>query len=104
MGIVTIDSVKTTDTFETQRTQLNKGITKLNTIDDGINLTSEVLTISDSATEPADGTVTAGSFVLYMDQESGDIFIKVLKSDGSVRKYRLVDYDTASNDVTYVAP
>jgi myo-inositol-hexaphosphate 3-phosphohydrolase len=101
MGVVTIDSVKTTDTFETQRTQLNLGLTKLNTIDDDIDVTSEVLTISDSATEPDDPS--AGSFVLYMDQGSGDIFIKVLKSDGSVRKYRLVDYDTASNDVTYVA-
>ena len=92
MGIVTIDSVKTTDTFETQRTQLNKGLAKLNTIDDGIDVTSEVLTISDSATEPADGTVTAGSFALYMDQTSGDIKIKVHKADGSVITHILVDH------------
>ena len=92
MGIVTIDSVKTTDTFETQRTQLNKGLSKLNTIDDGIDLTSEVLTISDSAIEPTDPSVTAGSFVLYM-ASNGDVKIKVHKSDGTVKTTTLVDYE-----------
>ena len=65
---------------------------RLNTIDDGINLTSEVLTISDSATEPDDPS--AGSFILYMDQVSGDIKIKLLKSDGTVKTHTLVDEST----------
>lgn len=86
MGIVTIDSVKTTDTFEKQRTQINSGLTKLNKID----LDSEVLTISESV-EPANSTIEAGSFRLYMDSTTGDIKIKLYKTDGSVKTVTLVD-------------
>ena len=86
MAITTIATVKSTDTFETQRTQLNSGLTKLN----GIDLDKEVIRLEDSATDPADSTIPAGSFALYM-QPDGDIFVKI-NVCGTIKTSRLVDY------------
>lgn len=99
MAITTISTLSTSDTIATLKDRTNSIINKLNTVD----LDTQNLTILDQTSDPADSSVASGSFVLYMDETTGDIFIKVKSDSGSVRKYRLVDYSEASNSVTYIA-
>ena len=103
MAITTISTLSNTDTITTLKDRTNSIINKLNTI----ALDPQNLTLLDQASDPTDASVAEGSFVLYMDETTGDIFIKVKKASGTVRKYRLVDYsvDTTSTNggVKYVS-
>jgi|ETNmetMinimDraft_30_1059905.scaffolds.fasta_scaffold301321_2 predicted RNA-binding protein len=74
MAITTIDSVKTTDTFEKQRTSLNEVVGKLNKID--LDETELHLSAHGVPTEPADSEVANNSFCLYMTP-AGKVRIKV---------------------------
>lgn len=78
MAITSIDDVESTDTFESQRLQINKASTKLNVID----LNKSELRLEDSSAAPSDPP--EGSFVLYMDQSTGDIKIKKYTVGGDV--------------------
>ena len=81
MAITSIDDVESTDTFENQRLQINKASTKLNVID----LNKTELRLEDSSAAPSDPP--EGSFVLYMDQSTGDIKIKKRTVGGSATEH-----------------
>ena len=96
MAITTIGTVNTTDTFEKQRTQVNLGLEKL----DNIDLDKNTLILEDS-TEPANTSVAAGSFSLYMEDSTGDLFVAIKKStDTDAKKFRLVEYSNVTTDGT----
>ena len=103
MAITTISTLSNSDTVSTLKDITNSIINKLNKVD----LDTQNLILLDQSSDPTDASVADGSFVLYMDETTGDIFIKVKKASGTVRKYRLVDYsvDTTSTNggVTYVS-
>ena len=93
MAISTIGSVNATDTFEKQRVQLNLGIAKL----DNIDLDKNTLIIEDGS-EPANTDVAEGSFALYMEDSTGDVYIAVKKSgDVTAKKFKIVDYSETDN-------
>ena len=104
MAITEINTVVSTDTFEKQRTLVNEGLTKLNSID----LHKNTLILEDRSHDAVTNTsVGAGSFGLYMDDNTGDVFV-IVKKEGETysKRFRLVDYsDTStdgSNGVSYV--
>ena len=104
MAITEIDTVASTDTFEKQRMLVNEGLIKLNSID----LNKNTLILEDRSHAAVTNTdATAGSFGLYMDDASGDIFVIVKKAGTTdAKRFRLVDYDDSSTDgsngVSYV--
>tara|TARA_Y100000401_G_C8318673_1_gene223997 strand:+ start:908 stop:1207 length:300 start_codon:yes stop_codon:yes gene_type:complete len=99
MAITTISTLSNTDTITTLKDRTNSIINKVNTID----LDTQNLTLLDQASDPADNSLSDGSFVLYMDETTADVFVKIKNASGTVRRYRIVDYSAANNDVTYVA-
>ena len=97
MAITTISTLSSSDTISALKDKTNSIINKVNTVD----LNNNNLILLSQSSDPADSSISAGSFVMYMDKTSGDIRIKVADDGGTVRRYTLVDYSTSSNSVTY---
>lgn len=96
MAITEIGTVNASDTFEKQRTQVNLGLDKL----DNIDLDKNTLILEDGA-HPANTSVSAGSFALYMEASTGNLFVAIKKSgDTDAKKYRLVEYSDVTTDGT----
>ena len=97
MAITTISTLSSSDTISALKDKTNSIINKVNEVDLGSN---NLILLSQSS-DPVNSSLSAGSFVLYMDKTTSDIRIKISDDNGTVRRYTLVDYSEDSNSVTY---